>query len=142
MFPLDSKILIVDDSTFARGHLKNGLKELKYWNTLEAADMKGALKIMLEYEHQANPIHLLFTDLHMPDHSGLEFLRWIRAQDKLKLLPVIVLTSSQEKKEILEAGKLGVSHYMIKPFDTHILREKITSTWSKHGEKYFETVKR
>lgn len=141
MFPADAKIMIVDDSSFARGSLKSGLKELKYWKILEAGDARSAQSILLEGEQQTDPVQLLFTDLHMPDLGGLALLKWVRGQEKLKDMPVIVLTSSQEKSEILEAGKLGVSHYMIKPFDIATLKNKLTTTWVKHGEKFSAALK-
>ena len=141
MFPVDSKILMIDDSSFARGMLKNALKELKYWKILEAKDAKSAQSLMKEPEQKKDPIHLIITDIHMPEVNGLEFLRWVRAQPDFKSIPVIVLTSSQEKTEILEAGKVGVSHYIVKPFDAKILGDKMATTWQKHGQKYFESLK-
>lgn len=140
MFPSEAKILIVDDSNFARNALKSSLRELQYWKIAEAAEAKNAKALL--YESEADPVHLLIADIHMPDMSGLQLLEWVRGQEKTKDLPVIMLTSSQEKSEILAAGKLGISHYIIKPFDTAGLKEKITSTWQKHGQKYWESVRR
>jgi two-component system, chemotaxis family, chemotaxis protein CheY len=142
MFPVDAKILIVDDSNFARTVLKNGLRDLKFWKIVEAESAKQAQYILNEDETKKDPIHLLIADIHMPEMSGLELLKWVRMQEHFKSLPVIILTTVQEKGGILEAGKLGVSHYMIKPFDTDTLRERITSAWEKHGQKYFEQAKR
>ena len=142
MFPTDCKIMIVDDSTFARTMLKTSLKELRYWKILEAKDVKEAQQLFAEDEQQKDSVQLLISDLHMPNNSGLDLLRWLRAQEKLKTLPVIILTSSQEKTEILEAGKLGVSHYMIKPFDGATLKEKMSSTWQKHGQNFFAHTRR
>jgi two-component system, chemotaxis family, chemotaxis protein CheY len=141
MFPIDSKILIVDDSNFARSMLKGGLTHLKYWKLLEATTAKAARDLLMEDEQLKDPVHLMITDLHMPDSSGLDLLRWVRTQEKIKSLPVMVLTSSQEKNEILEVGRLGVSHYMIKPFDNATLKDKLNSTWEKHGQKYYQSLK-
>ncbi len=140
MFPVDSKILIVDDSSFARTMLKNSLVELKYWKLLEAQEARTAQKILLDEEQVKNPVHLVIVDIHMPEMSGLQLLKWLRERQTFKNLPVVILTSSQDKTEILEAGKLGVSHYMIKPFDMATLKEKLNSTWQKHGQKYFEVL--
>jgi response regulator of citrate/malate metabolism len=57
-------------------------------------------------------------------------------------MPVIILTTVQEKGGILEAGKLGVSHYMIKPFDLATLKDRMVSTWNKHGQVYFQNSKK
>ncbi|HMN67194.1 MAG TPA: response regulator [Bdellovibrionales bacterium] len=142
MFPVDATIMIVDDSSFARTVIKSGLKELNYWKILEADSAKQA-KTLLQSEGQAkDPVHLLIADIHMPDMNGLELLRWVRTQSELVALPVIMLTALQEKSAIVEAAKLGVSHYMIKPFDVPTLKSRIQSTWEKCGQKYFEDRKR
>jgi two-component system chemotaxis response regulator CheY len=140
MFPVDSKILIVDDSHFSRTVLKNGLKDLKYWKILEADSAKAAKNLLVGDEQLKQPIHLMICDVHMPEVSGIELLRWVRNQDAIKNLPVIILTTAQEKTSILEAGKLGVSHYMIKPFDGATLKDRMMSAWEKHGQKWFESA--
>lgn len=142
MFPTDSKILIVDDSSFARTMMKNCLRELKYWKILEAADAKQAQTLVVEDEQKKDPVHLAIVDIHMPELNGLGLLKWFREHKSLKSLPVIIVTSSQEKTEILEAGKLGVSHYVVKPFDTLTLKDRIGSTWVRHGAKFYEDLKR
>lgn len=138
MFPVDSKILIVDDSNFARAALKEGLKALQYWRILEAENAKVAQELLIGDEQKKDPIHLMICDVHMPELSGLELLQWVRGHASLKGMPIIMLTTEQERAAILDAGKLGVSHYMIKPFDPHTLKERLSSTWEKHGQKWFE----
>jgi len=142
MYPVDAKIMIVDDSSFARTMLKNGLKELKFWKILEANGGESAAKLMQEPEQHEDPVVLVILDIHMPDMTGLDFLKWMRNQPATKDTPVIMLTSSQDKSEILVAGKLGVSHYMIKPFDMNMLRERMISTWEKHGKNFMSTLKK
>lgn len=139
MFPSDTKILIVDDSSFARTMVKKCLKELKFWKILEAVDAKEAQNLLQEKEQATDPVHLVICDIHMPTMSGIELVRWMRTQEQLKTLPVIILTSSQDKQQVLEVGKLGVSHFMIKPFDEKMLGEKLVSTWQKHGQTYVQT---
>ena len=141
MFPLDCKIMIVDDSSFARTMLKNNLKELKYSKVLEADNVKSAQELLLAENQKKDPVYLLISDIHMPDATGIGLLRWVRTHERYKSLPVIMLTSSQEKNEILEVGKLGVSHYMIKPFESSVLKEKLANTWQRHGEAYYAKVR-
>jgi two-component system chemotaxis response regulator CheY len=138
MFPEDSKILIVDDSSFARTMLKNCLKELKYWKLLEAENAKRAQELLREEEQLRDPVHLILTDVQMPEMTGLQLLGWVRAEPAWADVPVIVLTSSQTKGDIIEAGRLGVSHFLIKPFNTVTLGERMASAWEKHGRSYFE----
>jgi len=137
MFPAESKILIVDDSHFSRNILKGGLKDLNFWKIMEADSAKTAKNLLMEDEQVQQPVHLMICDVHMPEVTGIDLLRWVRNQDRIKNMPVIILTTAQEKKAILEAGKLGVSHYMIKPFDLNTLRNRLTSAWEKHGQKWF-----
>lgn len=139
MYPVDAKILIVDDSQYSRHALRDCLISLKFWKILEASDARQAQDLLSEDEQQKDPVHLMISDLHMPEMSGLELLRWVRTQEKYQGLPVIILTTAQEKNGILEAGKLGVSHYMIKPFDVATLKDRMVSTWDKHGKKFFES---
>ncbi len=142
MFPVDAKILMVDDSGFSRSVLKSALKDLKYWKLIEAADAASAKRCLLEDEQENDPVHLVICDQHMPEVTGLEFLKWLREHERFKEIPVIILTTSQERGCILEAGKLGVSHYMIKPFNAATLESRLTATWEKHGHKYYEMHKR
>ena len=65
-----------------------------------------------------NPAVLLL-DLKLPKVDGLEVLRTIKADAKLKLIPVVVLTSSREERDMIESYKLGVNAYVVKPVDFH-----------------------
>ena len=141
MFPSGSKILLVDDSSFARTLIKNSLKELKFSKIIEADSAKAAKGVLTEAEQLQDPVHLMILDLHMPSMSGADLVRWVRGRYVLKALPIIIVTSSQEKKEVLEVGKLGVSHYMLKPTDTATIRDRLVSTWEKHGRVYYESFK-
>ncbi len=136
MFPSDAKILIVDDSSFSRNIVKNGLKELQYWKLYEAENAKVAQETVLSEEKSEQPVQLIICDVHMPEMTGIELLRWIRSREQTKGLPVIILTSSQEKSEVIHAAKLGVSHFMIKPFDVATLKDRLNSAWEKHGQTF------
>lgn len=136
MFPVDSKILIVDDSNFSRTVLKGALRDLKYWKIMEANSAMVAKALLVEDEQIKQPVHLMICDVHMPEQTGIDLLRWVRTEERLKTLPVIILTTAQEKAMILEAGKLGVSHYMIKPFEISTLKERMLSAWERHGARW------
>lgn len=138
MFPVDAKILVIDDSNFSRSMLMNALKSMKYWKLIEANGPRQAKDLMSEDEQATDPIHLVICDQQMPEVSGLDFIKWMRAQERYKNLPIIMLTSSQEREVIIEAGKLGISSYMIKPFDNATLKSRLTAVWEKHGQKFYE----
>lgn len=136
MFPADAKILVVDDSSFSRNIVKNGLKELSFWRVYEAESAATAQAAIEREEKSDTPIQLMIADIHMPEMTGIELLKWVRGRDVSKGLPVIIITSSQEKSEVVHAAKLGVSHFMIKPFDVNILKDRLNSAWSKHGQHF------
>jgi CheY-like chemotaxis protein len=65
-----------------------------------------------------NPAVLLL-DLKLPKRDGLEVLQQIKSDEKLKMIPVVVLTSSHEEKDVVASYKLGVNAYVVKPVDFH-----------------------
>ena len=65
-----------------------------------------------------NPAVLLL-DLKLPKVDGLEVLQQIKSDEKLKMIPVVVLTSSHEEKDMVASYKLGVNAYVVKPVDFH-----------------------
>lgn len=67
---------------------------------------------------EGNPAAILL-DLKLPKVDGIEVLRTIKADEKLKIIPVVVLTSSREEQDLLNSYKLGVNAYVVKPIDFH-----------------------
>lgn len=65
---------------------------------------------------RGNPL-VVFLDLKMPKVDGLEVLKHIKTDEKLKIIPVVVLTSSREERDIIESYELGVNAYVVKPVD-------------------------
>jgi len=123
----DMKILIVDDFSTMRRIIKNLLRDLGFTNTDEADDGTTALP-MLENGHY----DFLVTDWNMPGMSGIDLLRKVRASDKLKSMPVLMVTAEAKRDQIIEAAQAGVNGYVVKPFTAQVLKEKI--------EKIFERV--
>ncbi len=114
------KILIVDDFATMRRIVKNILKQLGYTNFVEAQDGKEALKI-LKSQH----IDFIVSDWNMPNMSGLELLKAVRADEALKDIPFLMVTAEALKENIVEAVKAGVSNYIVKPFTAETLSKKI-----------------
>lgn len=69
---------------------------------------------------------VIFLDLKMPKVSGLEVLRIIKADERTKFIPVVMMTSSKEEKDIIESHKLGVNSYVVKPVDFESFSKTIT----------------
>ena len=123
----DMKILIVDGFSTMRRIIKNLLRDLGFTNTQEADDGNTALP-MLESGH----FDLLVTDWNMPGMSGIDLLRKVRLDERLKHLPVLMVTAEAKREQIIEAAQAGVNGYVVKPFTAQVLKEKI--------EKIFERV--
>ncbi|MEJ1961938.1 MAG: chemotaxis response regulator CheY [Gammaproteobacteria bacterium] len=116
----DMKFLVVDDYSTMRRIVKNLLHDLGYANVAEADDGKTALPLL-----QNGSFDFLITDWNMPGMPGLDLLKAVRSNDKLKKLPVLMLTAEAKREQIVEAAQAGVSGYVIKPFTAVTLKEKI-----------------
>ncbi|MEJ0039075.1 MAG: chemotaxis response regulator CheY [Gammaproteobacteria bacterium] len=116
----DMKFLVVDDYSTMRRIVKNLLHDLGYANVTEADDGKTALPLL-----QNGSFDFLITDWNMPGMPGLDLLKAVRSNDKLKKLPVLMLTAEAKREQIVEAAQAGVSGYVIKPFTAVTLKEKI-----------------
>jgi two-component system, chemotaxis family, chemotaxis protein CheY len=121
------KILIVDDFSTMRRIIKNLLRDLGFTNTSEADDGQTALPML-----QNGSFDFLVTDWNMPGMSGIELLKAVRADGKLKNLPILMVTAEAKRDQIIEAAQAGVNGYVVKPFTAAVLKEKI--------EKIFERV--
>jgi two-component system chemotaxis response regulator CheY len=114
------KFLVVDDYSTMRRIIKNLLHDLGYANVTEADDGKTALPLL-----KNGSFDFLITDWNMPGMPGLDLLKAVRSDDKLKKLPVLMLTAEAKREQIVEAAQAGVSGYVIKPFTAVTLKEKI-----------------
>ncbi|MCR6687174.1 MULTISPECIES: chemotaxis response regulator CheY [Pseudoxanthomonas] len=114
------RILIVDDFSTMRRIVKNLLNDLGYSNTAEADDGTTALAAL-----RSAPFDFVVTDWNMPGMTGIDLLRAIRADDKLKTLPVLMVTAEAKREQIIEAAQNGVNGYIIKPFTAQTLEEKL-----------------
>jgi len=80
----------------------------------------------------------VLLDLKLPRRSGLEVLAWLRAQDGLRRLPVVMLTSSRQSQDVNSAYELGANSYLVKPVEFDDLQEllgTINTYWVRYNEK-------
>jgi two-component system chemotaxis response regulator CheY len=123
------KILVVDDFSTMRRIVRNLLKELGFVNIQEAEDGVDALaKLRTDYNFQ-----FVVSDWNMPNMTGIDLLRAIRADAQLKHLPVLMVTAEAKRENIIEAAQAGASGYVVKPFTAGTLNEKL--------QKIFQTMK-
>ena len=122
------KILIVDDFSTMRRIIKNLLRDLGYNNTHEADDGNTALPMLKNGDYQ-----FVVTDWNMPGMQGIDLLKAIRLDDKLKHLPVLMVTAEAKREQIIEAAQAGVNGYVVKPFTALALKEKIEKIFDRIG---------
>jgi two-component system chemotaxis response regulator CheY len=116
----NTRFLVVDDFSTMRRIVRNLLKELGFLNVQEAEDGVEALAKL-----RADTFDFVVSDWNMPNMTGIELLRAIRADEKLKHLPVLMVTAEAKKENIIEAAKAGASGYVVKPFTAATLDEKL-----------------
>jgi len=144
------KILVVDDFSTMRRIIKNLLKDLGFSNIQEADDGSTALPML-----QQGDFDFVVTDWNMPGMQGIDLLRAIRADDKLKHLPVLMVTAEAKnairaddklkhlpvlmvtaeakKEQIVAAAQAGVNGYVVKPFTAATLKEKLDKIFERLG---------
>src|SRR5690242_21557747 len=125
------KILVVDDFSTMRRIVRNLLVELGFSNPLiqEADDGNNALTML-----KSQPFDLVVTDWNMPNMTGIDLLKAIRAEASLKGLPVLMVTAENNRDQIIAAAQAGVNGYIVKPFTAVTLKrsEEHTSELQSH----------
>ena len=116
------RFLIVDDSTTMRRIIINTLNKVGYTDCTEAANGREGVERLATAE-----VDMVITDWNMPEMSGIEFIRSIRANAATKALPILMVTTNAAKDDIVEALRAGVNAYVVKPFTPDTIKEKIQS---------------
>lgn len=125
------KILLIEDDIIEVMKLKRTISKLQLdHDIIEANDGEEALNI-LQKKNEFPDIILL--DLNMPKINGIEFLNILKADDVLKYIPTIILTTSNNQQDLLECYKIGIAGYILKPlkYEDYVLKiEKLLAYWS------------
>jgi CheY-like chemotaxis protein len=113
---MDKPILLVEDDRVDALTVKRALKDLKVTNPLHIVeDGEQALTFLRDPQHELPGLILL--DLNMPRMGGIEFLEVLKADPHLRMLSVVVLTTSNEEQDKVDSYSLCVAGYMLKPVD-------------------------
>lgn len=120
------KILVVDDFATMRRILKHLLAEIGLDNVVEAEDAPSALAKV-----RSGSFDLVITDWNMPGMSGLELLKAIRTEADTARLPVLMVTAEAKRNQIVEAAEAGVNGYIVKPFTSQTLKDKLTKVFAR-----------
>jgi len=119
---LSMPVLVVDDYKTMIRIIRNLLGQLGFTNIDEAEDGKSALDKLREQK-----FGLVISDWNMEPMTGYELLREVRADEKLKSTPFIMITAESKTENVIAAKKAGVNNYIVKPFNAATLKGKLTA---------------
>ncbi|HVY08447.1 MAG TPA: chemotaxis response regulator CheY [Burkholderiales bacterium] len=114
------KFLVVDDFSTMRRIVRNLLKELGFGNVDEAEDGAVALQKL-----KTGGFDFVISDWNMPNMDGLTLLQTMRADERFKKIPVLMVTAEAKKENIVAAAQAGANGYVVKPFTAATLDEKL-----------------
>ena len=124
------RFLVVDDFSTMRRIVRGLLKELGFLDVDEAEDGVIALAKL-----KSTPFDFVVSDWNMPNMTGIELLRAIRADPALAHLPVLMVTAEAKKENIIEAAKSGANGCVVKPFTAATLDEKLNKIFKTMAAK-------
>ena len=119
---MQMNILIVDDYKTMLRIIRNLLKQLGFNNVDEATDGSMALQKLRDKDYG-----LVISDWNMEPMTGIQLLREVRADSKLKNLPFIMITAESKTENVVAAKEAGVNNYIVKPFNAATLKTKLAS---------------
>jgi len=120
---MNMNVLIVDDYKTMLRIIENLLKQLGFKNVQQATDGSAALKLLRD----SPPFGLIISDWNMQPMTGLQLLKEVRADDKLKATPFIMITAESKTENVVAAKEAGVNNYIVKPFNAETLKQKISA---------------
>lgn len=118
---MTTKILAVDDSRMMQRIISGAIEMLGY-DALLAGNGKEALEVL---ETEKDEVALILLDWNMPEMNGYETLKALKADDRLKDIPVMMVTTESEQKNVIQAIQSGAKHYLTKPFSQQDLASRI-----------------
>jgi two-component system, chemotaxis family, chemotaxis protein CheY len=124
------RFLVVDDFSTMRRIVRNLLKESGYLEADEAEDGVVALQKL-----RSSTFDFVVSDINMPNMNGFQLLAEIKKDDKLKHIPVLMVTAEARKEDIVLAAQQGAAGYIVKPFTKATLEDKLNNILTKSGLK-------
>lgn len=128
MFSTNTIILVADDMSTMRKKLMKTLRESGFTEFVEAENGRVAWQ---KIESASPPIGLVLSDWNMPEATGLDLLKRVRADGRFKTLPFVLITAESDNAQVVEAIQAGVTNYIVKPFTNETLMQKLEATYKK-----------
>jgi len=123
------KVLVVDDYSTMRRIIRNLLNQIGYADVDEASDGGDALSKLRQVQYG-----LVISDWNMEPMTGYDLLKQVRADEKLKTTPFIMVTAESKTDNVIAAKKAGVDNYIVKPFNAATLQQKINAVVTPAGK--------
>ena len=122
--PVDKtmNVLVVDDYKSMIRIVRGLLNQLGFFNVDEALDGPTALALI-----RSKTYGLVLSDWNMQPMSGLELLKQVRAEERTRTLPFVMVTAEAKAENVVAARQAGVNNYVIKPFTLAVLKQKLTA---------------
>lgn len=114
------KVMVVDDQASMRAMIRRSLQDFGFEDVRDAPSAVEALTSV-----RTDRVHLIISDLNMPEMDGLQFLEEVRKDAVIGKTVFIMLTGSSDREVVQKAAALGVNNYLVKPFAPAALKEKI-----------------
>jgi two-component system, chemotaxis family, chemotaxis protein CheY len=130
LFESKTRILIVEDVATLRKTLVENCGKLGFSDVTEALDGGAAWELLQSAEPTFG---LILCDWAMPNCTGLELLKRVRADNRWATTPFIMFTADIEHSQIVQAVKAGVTSFVVKPFTLEVLRTKFEEAYKKHA---------
>jgi two-component system chemotaxis response regulator CheY len=123
---ISMRFLVVDDSITMRRITVQALHDMGYTDVSEASTGQEGLDVL-----SSTPVDLIITDGAMPGMTGVEFVRQVRRSVQTSRIPVLMVSTAVSHAEIVDARRAGVNGYLVKPFTSERLREKVASVLAR-----------
>ena len=125
------KVLLIEDDTIEVMKLNRTISTLKLKHSIvEANNGEEALTLL---EKKGNLPDIILLDLNMPKISGIDFLKILKNDERLKYIPTIILTTSNNQKDLLACYEIGIAGYVLKPlkYEDYVKKiESLLAYWS------------
>ena len=114
------RVLVVDDFSTMRRIVRNILRQIGFQNVVEADDGTTAWEVL-----NREKIDFIVSDWNMPNMTGIDLLRKVRASEQFAHIPFLMVTAEAQQENIIEAVQAKVSNYIVKPFTADTMKQKI-----------------
>jgi len=121
----DMKVMVIDDMPTMVKIISRMLQNIGFKNIKTAKDGKEAWQMLQEATERKDPYEFIVSDWNMPNMTGLELLKLVRASTDYAKTPFLMITAESEKEQVVVAISAGVTNYIAKPFTPPTLEEKI-----------------